>query len=332
VFFESLVTLALGSADDRDDLDVNFAHAEGSFILGRVELHQLSLAGVRGGADPSARFAISADTLVIDIDTAALLSADFAVEEIALDGVAGSFERLREPPEKPEKARREFELSRQFSVARFHVGDMHVALTDSTRSPARELPIELAELDVGPLDSETALFDLLYRARGRGAVDGHGFVLTAVERGGRAQTTLEVRDLPLDALGEQLEKAAGIRARGSADLTIVDTYSEGPPEPNVELAVALTLRELELEAGEGASYGTKLMLEMAETALGRLGPEFPLGFEITLARSELEGLRSLAEAGIVERVVDGLVTALREEIRERKDEPEREPEPTQERE
>jgi hypothetical protein len=316
LFFEPIVTLVLGSIDDREDLDLSFSHAEGSFILGRVELHQLALGGVRGSSEgePTARFDLRVDTLVIDVDTARLLSADFAVEELALDGVVGSFDRLRSAPKARERGEG-IELSREFSVERLHVGDMVLALRDHTREPAREIDVRLEELDIGPLHSETALFDLLYRARGRGSVAGHGFELWATSSEGEARTTLEIHDLPLDALGEQLEKAAGVRARGRADLTIVDTYSEGPPEPKVELAVALELRELELEAGSEAGYGAKIMLEMAERAIAQLGRDFPLGFEITLLRSELEGMRSLAEAGIVERVGEGIADALREKLR-----------------
>lgn len=316
LMFERLVTLALGSADERDDFDVEFGHAEGSFILGRIELQQVTLGGTRGGEDPYARFAVSIDSLVIDIDTAGLLLANFAVEEIAVDGVVGRFDRLRvrEPERKPE--RRGFELAREFSVQRLHVGDLRIELHDQTRTPARELEAELAELDLGPLHSSTALFDLLYRARGHGSVGGQAFVLTAVEHDGVAQSTLEVHDLPLDALGEQLEKAAGVRARGYADLTVVNVYSDGPPEPKIDLAISMRLRGLALEAGPNSTYGTKLMLEMAERALAKLGEDFPLEFQISLLRSELRGARSLAEADVAERIADGIASALRKQLLE----------------
>lgn len=318
LLFDQLVTLALGSADERDDLDVEFAHAEGSFILGRIELQHVTLGGTRGGDDPDARFAVSIESLVIDIDTARLLLADFAVEEIALDGVVGSFDRLRarEPERKPE--REGFELEREFSVQRLHVGDLQLELRDHTQTPVRQFEAELAELDLGPLHSSTALFDLLYRARGRGSVglggESHAFVLTAIEHDGVAQSTLEVHDLPLDALGEQLEQAVGIRARGHADLSIVNVLSDEAPEPKVDLAISLRLRGLELEAGPDSSYGAKLMLEMAERALDQLGDEFPLELQISLLQSELRGIRSLAEAGVAERIAEGIATALREKL------------------
>jgi hypothetical protein len=309
------VTMALGSADDRDDLDVHFTHAEGSFILGRIELQDLTLGGVRGGDDPDARFAVSIESLVIDIDTARLLTADFAVEEIAVDGIVGSFDRLRarEPEREPDK--KSLDLSREFSVQRLHVGGMQLAFRDHTDTPVREFQVQLDELDLGPLHSSTALFDLLYRARGRGSVEGHAFVLTAFEHGGIAQSTLELRDVPLDALGEQLEKASGVRAKGHADLTLVHAYSDGPPEPKLDLAIGLRLRGLELQAGPDSSFSTKLMLEMAERALVKLGNDFPLEFEISVLRSELQGARSIVEAGVAERIADGIATALRDELR-----------------
>jgi hypothetical protein len=319
LLFQSLVTVALGSADEREDLDVQFAHAEGSFILGRIELQHVTLGGTRGPEgldDPDARFAVSIESLVIDIDTARLLLADFAVEEIAVEGVVGSFDRLRarEPERKPERPG--FELSREFSVQRLHVGDLRLELHDHTHTPVRELEAELVDLDLGPLHSSTALFDLLYRARGHGSIDGHAFVLTAVEHDGLAQSTLEVHDLPLDAIGEQLEKAAGVRARGHADLTVVNVYSDGPPEPKIDLAISLRLRGLELEAGPKSTYSTKLMLGMAERALAKLGDEFPLEFGISLLRSELQGTRSLAEAGVAERIASAIAAALRDELLE----------------
>ncbi len=315
VFFDRLVTLALASVDERDDLDVEFAHAEGSFILGRIELQHLTLGGVQGGDDPTARFAVNIESLVIDIDTAQLLTAEFAVEEIAVDGVEGSFERVRVREREREPERKGIDLSREFSVQRLHVGDMKLALRDHTREPAREFGLHLGELDMGPLHSDSALFDLLYRARGHGTVEGHAFVLTAIEHGDVAQSTLEIHDVPLATFDEQLEKAAGVRAKGSADLTLVNAYSGGPPEPKIELSVGLRLRGLELEAGTDTSYGTKLMLQMAERALAQLGDEFPLEFQISLSRSELAGMRSIAEAGLPERVADGIATALRETMR-----------------
>jgi hypothetical protein len=313
VFFEAIVNLALGSVNDREDLEVNYAHAEGSFILGRIELHQLTFAGVRGGNDdPTARYGVSVDELVIDIDTAKLLSASFAVEELALDGVRGNFDRLRPSERKPE--REEAEPSREFTVQRIHFGDISVALRDHTGESVRELEIALAELDIGPVASDSVAFDLLYRSRGHGSVAGHEFSLTSIEAEGVPQTTLEVHGIPLEELAGPLERAAGVRASGSADLVVVDRYVEDGPEPKVDIGVSVKLHELELEAGADASMGTRMMLQMAKRELSKFGDEFPLAFEISVLRSELAGARSFAESGVVERVSDAIVAALREQL------------------
>lgn len=320
VFFDAIVTLALGSADDREDLDVSFASAEGSFMLGRIELHQLRLAGQRGGADPSARFDVTVDSVVIDVDTAALLSARFAVEELAVEGVAGSVDRLRAGDREARADEPSFELAREFSVERLHVGELELVGRDHTGATVRELELALTELDLGPLHSESAVFDLLHRARGRGSIAGVAFVLTAAEHEGVAQTTLEIERLPLDAIAEPLERASGLRARGEASLTVVNRYREAEAEteaePALELAVDLQLRALELEPDEGASVGAKLMFEVAARALAQLGEDFPLSFEFSILRSELASARSLAESGIFERVADKIAGALRDKLRE----------------
>jgi hypothetical protein len=313
VFFDAIVNLALGSADEREDLDVSCGRAEGSFILGRIELHELRLEGVRGGReDPSARFGVVVDELVIDIDTAKLLIASFAVEELALDGVRGSFDRLR--PSERERKRDEDAPAREFTVERIHVGGMSIALRDHTRESVRELDVELTELDIGPVASESAAFDLLYRSRGRGSIDGHEFLLTAIEADGVPQSTLEVFDIPLDALAEPLERRAGVRASGSADLKVVDRYVEGPVEPQIDIAVTVQLRKLELEAAGDANMRTRMMLQMAEVGLSKLGEEFPLEFQISVLRSELAAVRSFVESGVAERVSDAIVVALRERL------------------
>lgn len=313
VFFDAIVNLALDKADEREDLDVSCGHAEGSFILGRIELHELTLAGVRGGSeDPSARFGVFVDELVIDIDTAKLLIASFAVEELALDGVRGSFDRLR--PSERERKRDEDAPAREFTVERIHVGGMSIALRDHTRESVRELDVELDELDIGPVASESAAFDLLYRSRGRGSINGHEFLLTSIEDDDVPQSTLEVFGLPLDALAEPLERRAGVRARGTADLKVVDRYVEGPDEPQIDIAVAVQLRKLELEAAGDANMRTRMMLQMAERGLSKLGEEFPLEFQISVLRSELVAARSFVESGVAERVSDAIVTTLRERL------------------
>jgi hypothetical protein len=314
VFFDAIVNLALGSADDREDLDVSCVHAEGSFILGRIELHELTLEGVRGGSDdPTARYGVFIDELVIDVDTAKLFAAAFAVEELTLEGVRGSFDRLR-AGERERERDDEAEPAREFTVERIHFGDMVIALRDHTGESVRELEVALAELDIGPVASDSVAFDLLYRSRGRGSIAGHEFLLTSIEAEGAPQTTLEVRNLPLAALAEPLEQAAGVRASGSADLIVVDRYVEGPTEPSVEIEVAVRLRELELEAGANASMGTRMMLQMAKRELSKFGEEFPLEFQISVLRSELAGARSFAESGVFERVTDAIVDALREQL------------------
>ncbi len=315
LFFAPLVGVALASVDERDDLELRYADVEGSFILGRIEFHQLEVAGMRGPAgDPSGRFELSVDQLVVDIDTSALLAATFAVEELAVDGVRGRYDRLRAGSPKPRKDDG-FELPREFLVQRLHVGDVQLDLHDQTRAPERDLSVTLAELDLGPLRSDHAVFDLLYRARGRGSIAGVAFELSSLDVEGQPQMILDVHELPLDQLGAALERAAGVRATGSAELHLVNRYDGQRDPPEIELAVTLTLRELQLEPGERATLTSKVMLELAERALGKLGSDLPLEFAVRVDERELAGARSLVESGVLEQVSQALAEALRDKLR-----------------
>ena len=219
-------------------------------------------------------------------------------------------------------------LRRDFAVDRFHFGQVQLSLRDHTKAPLpdpkgaaetpsegpRTLELELRELDIGPLRSNTALFDLLYRVRGNGSLAGVDFTLTSLERDGAPQSTLEVPHLPLALLGERIEAKTGIEMDGSATLSLRNRYREDPPEPRVELALDLRLRELSLAPGEEANAATKLMLAVAARGLVRLGHDFPLHVERSITQRELEGVRSLAESGIVELLADAIASTLREQL------------------
>lgn len=317
LLFDGLVALALGQVDDDEQLELSYTEAEGSFLLGRIELQGLRLAGTRGPAgEPSARFEVGIDSLVIDIATAELLRARFSLQELSVEGVEGSVDRLRgaEAGASEPKGRG---LSREFAIERLHFGQVELSLRDHTKASSegpRELALELRELDIGPLRSNTALFDLLYRVRGSGSLAGVDFTLTSLERDGAPQSTLEVPRLPLALLGERIEAKTGVQLDGQASLRLRNRYREDPPEPRVELGLDLRLRELSLAPGEQANAATKLMLAVAARGLVRLGDDFPLHVERSVTQRELEGVRGLAESGIVELLADAIASALREEL------------------
>ena len=310
VFFDAIVNQVLSSVDDREDLDVEFANAEGSFILGRIELDHLVLAGRRGSADdPSGQYALQVEKLVIDIDTLGLLTFDFALEDLSLEGVHGTYDRFHAPVE----AERE-PLSREFAVQRMYFGETRLELRDHSKLDEKGEPrsflIELSELESGPLRSESAIFDLLYRTRGRGSIAGHEFTLSALTVEGEPETHLEVRDLSLDALAETLEERVGVRASGMADIDLRNHHYSGSPQ-RVEISAKIEMHALELEAGEEATMRTKLLLDMASGVLDELGEDFPLEFSLTVDENELAGAQSLAESGMIERVGEAIADALK---------------------
>lgn len=311
VFFDAIVHQVLRSVDDREDLDVQFAHAEGSFILGRIEIDHLQIGGRRGQAsDPSGEYSLEVEALVIDIDTLGLLTFDFALEDLSLEGVRGTYDRYHPPRGKRERE----PLAREFTVERMHFGSTHLDLRDHTKLDAagepRNIVIELVELDSGPLSSESAIFDLLYRTRGRGTIAGHDFVLSALEIDGEHETQLEVRDLSLDALADTLEERVGVRARGTADIELRNHHHPGPPA-SVDITAAITMHQLELAAGKDATMRTKLLLDMAADMLSQLGEDFPLEFTVTIDEGELAGAQSLADSGVIERIADAIADALK---------------------
>ncbi len=332
LFFESFVHLALSSIDERDDIELRYAHAEGSFILGRIEFDDIELSARRGDPDdPDDRYSFVARELVIDIDTRALLTLNFRVEELALEGVRGELDRLRATDPQTRKTGGAAQaLARNFTLERLHVGTTTLVLRDHTKSdpdhPGDRPPtvtLTLDELDAGPLRSEAPIFDLLYRTRGTGSLDGHPFVLRTAETDGVPSSTIELRDIPLEALGASLEARAGLRASGTADLVLDNRYrgEEGGAGASVEIRAEVTLHDLELQVGPDAGIRAKLMLDMATGVLEQLGADFPLAFSIEVEERELAGLRSVATSGIPERVADAIADALQAQLREAKSRP-----------
>lgn len=328
LFFEALVSLALGGLDDREDLELRYANAEGSFILGRVELHGLELAGARGSHEggPASTFTLAAETLVIDVDTLGMLTLDFAVEELSLDGVEGRYERFAPRVQADDEAG--FELDREFTVERFHVGAAHFVYVDHDEAD-RTVHANLTELDAGPVRSEAPIFDLLYRTRGHGELrfgsDADAaalpFSLSTASPDANPRSTLELTAVPLDPFTHVVEARTGLRASGQAAVVLGNRYVDAPESsaegPKIELSLEAKLAGLQLSAGDSAGLAAKVMLEVAEHALVRLGGALTLDVQLVILERELVGMRSLAESDLVDRLVQASVDTLQTQLRAR---------------
>ena len=233
----------------------------------------------------------------------------------------GSFDRLRQAEPKADEDERGFELTREFAVERVHFGAVELELRDHTKPPLeggegpRSLALVLDELDLGPLRSDSAIFDLLYSIRGQGSLAGVEFGL----RSSKTQpptTTLEVEALPLSLLADAIAARTGLAVDGSASLQLTNVYREDPPEPRVELGIALQLRELDLDLADNAGLKARLALKLASGGSEALGGNVPVEAQVTIPRAELEGVRTLAESGVVEEVSRAIVSGLRETLRE----------------
>ena len=82
------------------------------------------------------------------------------------------------------------------------------------------------------------------------------------------------------------------------------------------MGIELRLRELELDLAEDAGLKARLVLKVAERGLEALGRDIPVTAEVTVLRSELEDVRSLADSGLIEAVSRAIVSSLREQMSE----------------
>ncbi len=310
---EEVVAKVLEHLDERGQLEARFAEVEGSVILGRLELRGLEVSGERGRPTPRDAVDLKIDELIVDVDTAALLTGELTVEQLSVRGVRGRWDRLPTAATIDEPRPRS-QLARDFGVT--HVSVEDVELIYSTGE--QEATIVLDELHTGPIRSDNVMFDLLTHSRGRGAVAGHPFSLINVELDGEPRSTLTIPDLPLARFNAPVERSTGLRVSGRADLEIDARVIPRAPaqtgEREVDLAVDVDVRGFELDAGESGGLKAALLLRLAQRSVASLGEDFELEFDLIVREDELTGVRSVADSGLVERVGEAVAAALRDRV------------------
>ena len=157
LLFQPILSYAMNTAADRAGMTVSFERATGTLITGNV-----TLTGIRAiRIDPDGLdLDISVDLAQADVDMWSLLSDEPKINLARVDGVTGhvSPPRLEKDGEEDQKPKGE---RRAFRADLVQASGVDIEIRPKDSDP---YTLEIAEAQLAPFRSRSALFDLLFRA------------------------------------------------------------------------------------------------------------------------------------------------------------------------
>ena len=275
LLFAPALRIALDQIELRSGLDVGFHSATGSLLMGRLELHEVTLRRSSSGLDIS----LTAQELSLDVDMLQLYRSALPITLVRAVGVRGTI--VRRDGGLPA-------VTRPFVIDRLELEDVQIDFEDTINAPFRSLPIVFTSLKLSPLRSDFVMLDALCGSEASGSARGYSF-----GAGGHAW---QARGIPIGPAAHKLGAAGRWIRGGDLDLTLrcgADRDAESVP-----FAVDVRLHDFKI-APPGDS-GRHAAASQVANALAGLGPDFSLHFEFELPRERFRGASNVGQLGLWE--------------------------------
>lgn len=164
VFFDPILRYGLARAEEKTGVEINYDAARGNLLAGRVALEGVTMRRAKGsGLD----FDLSARQAEVNVALLTLLDGEVRIEHARVEGVRGRLDL----PEKKEGNAGDVERREKRAFRIDDLGVKDVALNIVPRGQ-EGYPLMIAQAEVMPLRSRTALFDLLFRSNLQAEVAG----------------------------------------------------------------------------------------------------------------------------------------------------------------
>ena len=295
LLFAPALRIALDQIELRSGLDVGFRSADGSLLMGRLVLHDVTLRRGSAGLDLS----LTAQELRIDVDMMQLmrrlpLRRAAPISLVRAVGVRGSIVRRDGGTPGP---------TRPFVIDRLELEDVQVDFEDSITAPFRHLPIVFTTLKLSPLRSEFALLDTLCGSEASGSARGYAF--------GAGDHAWQARAIPIGPAAHKLGAAGRWIRGGDLDLTLRCGSEAAAPDHDADsVLLAIKLHFHDLKIAPPGDSGRNPMAARVASALARLGSETTMDFEFELPRERFRGTSNVAQLGLWEGAILGWNMAL----------------------
>jgi len=272
-FFDAIVRSQLAGVKEKTGITVTFGSANGNLWTGVVALHNVEF---KRTEDESSQFDLSAETFRIDLSTIDLLLLDAVFEQVEVQGLRGTYDRVG----LPEKLK----LRKTFRLDRLKVSDVAIEVRDHTRRKnVVQAQLQIESLVAEPLRSEWAVFDLLFRTDAKGRVNGRDFSIATHEIPDGRQTRWQGDGLPVELLGAYLGGPLNWVTAGRLDIDVTDRWQLGD-SAEIEMHWDVVLRDVKAEVPPDASRMTRVVAQPTVALLNKHSVRLPLKFDVVVDR------------------------------------------------
>jgi len=296
---ESLLRWALEGVRERTGAEVTFGAADANLFTGRLTLEGLTL---RRPRHATSQFDLRADACTLNLSMTDLLLWRVNLDELAIRGVRGQFERVRKVERMAPR--------REFEIERLTLEDADVVFNDATDDdgPPVAIALHVDQLCTSPFASRWAVFDTLFRSNANGAIDGQPFAIESRPAGDGRETHWTARSLPITTAAAVIGGPLSWMKRGVMDVDVTDRWQRGGGT-RIELDYRIVLRDVEaVTPARGAVL--RGVGERIVTYVNEHGAELPLAFTLTLDQGRFEAAASPEAAGLGAAAADALLAAL----------------------
>ena len=305
-FFEDTARFVLGKVESRAGIATECDDIGGSLIFGRVDLRNCS---IRRPDHPTSSFELEVDAVNIDLRITSMLGTA-TLDTARVAGLSGwvRSDRSQAPDEDAEGDRER--PRREFEVRDLQVTDVSVRISGSNPDGNRfDVPIEIDQVEVKPLRSRYALFDVLFRSNASGSLDGAPFRLSSsVIPDGRV-TQWRAEKVPIASFGSMTGGLLSWFSSGYVDVSVDDEWQRSDATA-INMDWNLRFSQIEVTAPPGTGRITQFVTAPLTRYVNSFDGEFPLEFEMVLNEDQFLYQSSLAAAGVWSAIGEAANNAL----------------------
>lgn len=290
-FFESILRYSLRNAESRTKISVDFDKASGSLWTGRVKLDNVV---IRRPKHSISQFDLKGETVELDLSVTKLLRWSFVFESVRISGFEGKWEQVGKSVQlKPR---------RNFRIDRLTMEDIRFDYVDRTAEKPFQATLVLDSLESAPLRSNLAMFDVLFRTKAAGNVNGIPFVIDS-EKG---KHFFRMNDVPIRLFSPYVGLFEWFDS-GNVDILVENRFEE----KNVTMHWSLTFRDFHARAPEGTPLKVKAAMLPLTGYLNNKSQRLPLEFELEKGENEFRFKSSTELSDSVrtvlgDKIMDGL--------------------------
>lgn len=300
IFFESALRKITEAVGKRTGLELTFADATGSFLPGHMQLSDVVLQKGRGSGSC---IDFSIKKMAVKFNLFALLGTTAEIDFLEIEELRGIFSRTYNPSaaEEASPAKR-VEARKRFIIETLRMSKSSLVVVDESREgKACTLPITIDQLDVIPLRSSFAVFDILFRANAHGTLSGQPFsIQTQLVTGGRS-TKWHAENLPVELLSHYIGRPFNLLQQGVVDVDVEDSWSLGR-QTDIDTHWKLEFRDVVAAVPENTEPWANVAAEPVVDYINTHGVHLPISFDFTMNENEFRGAASLHASGLFKEI------------------------------